>query len=200
MGSKVICLGLSRSGTSSLHHILSELGLESVHYCDFLLSDSPDWQKCEEFDALGDTPIPCLYKELDERFPNSKFILTIREKGQWLDSMKWMFTHGKMIWSFSKRLHQYHEDFYGTRSYNERILSHHWDTYHHDVLNHFSGREDDLLIIKLEAGFKIKEISSFLGLPFRDIPTVKSNVRRSAKLHHRLKYLFSRIVTLISRR
>ena len=96
---KIFYIGLSRTGTSSLHHILSELGLRSVHACSFLLSDPPNYKRCEDYECLGDTPVPLLYKELDKRFEGSKFILTIREKEQWLESMKWMFATEK--WFFT---------------------------------------------------------------------------------------------------
>ncbi|MBT5813105.1 MAG: hypothetical protein HOI15_01960 [Opitutales bacterium] len=185
---KVLYIGLSRSGTTSLNHVLSELGLKSVHFCGFLLSDLPNWEKCGEFDALGDSPIPSLYKELDRRFPGSKFILTIREKESWLKSMEWMFDQGKMIFNWNERIHEYHEHFYGTRSYNEDILSMHWENYHRDVFKYFSDRPNDLLTIKLEDGFIVDEICSFLDLPYSEIPNVKMNTKRKAKLRSYLKY------------
>ena len=187
---KIFYIGLSRSGTTSLHHILLELGFKSQHFCEFLLSDKPEWEKCEEFDALGDTPVPLLYKKLDQLYPDSRFILTIREKEKWLDSMKWMLRHGKVIWSWDEKTHKYHESFYGTRSFNKKVLSEHWNNYHNDVFAYFSGREDSLLTIKLDEGFNVDKICDFLDVPVKTINNAnsKKNPRRKALLRSRIKY------------
>ncbi len=185
---KIFYIGLSRTGTSSLHHILSELGLRSDHFCGYLLLDPPNYKKCEDYDCLGDTPVPLLYKKLDKRFEGSKFILTIREKEQWLESMKWMFSHGKVIWEWNQDIHNYHRHFYGCRSYNKEILSAHWDRYHNDVLDYFSDRPSDLMIIKLEEGFDIKRISEFIDVPYYNIQNTWENSRRYATFHCRVIY------------
>jgi hypothetical protein len=185
---KIICIGLSRTGTSSLHHIFSELGLKSAHFCDFLLSEPPQYQKCDRYDCLIDSPIPLFYKELDKLFDDSKFILTMREKEEWLQSMKWMFSHGKVIWNWSENIHAYHEQFYGCRSYNKSLLSMHWDNYHHDVFDYFSDRPNDLMTIKLEEGFNIASICDYVSLPYRDIPDTKKNSRQRAQLYKRAAY------------
>ncbi len=184
----IFYIGLSRTGTSSLHHILSELGLRSDHFCGYLLSDPPNYKKCRDYDCLGDTPVPLLYKELDKRFEGSKFILTIREKEQWLESMKWMFSHGKVIWGWDEGIHDYHKHFYGCRSYNKQILSTHWDRYHNDVFDYFSDRPSDLMIIKLEEGFDIKRISKFVDVPYCDFQDTWINSRRYVKFHYRMNY------------
>ena len=128
--SKVFCIGLSRTGTTSLHHILLDLGLKSVHFCDFINHEDPDFNRCREFDAFGDTPIPLLYKELDLKYPNSKFIITIRQKEDWLKSMKWMLSEGNRIWEWDEQIHSYHEKLYGTRIYEEEKLSNAWEEFH----------------------------------------------------------------------
>lgn len=185
---KVFCIGLSRSGTTSLDHILAELGLKSAHFCNFLFSDPPDWKECEEYDALGDSPVPLLYKDLDARFPGSRFILTIRDKGSWLRSMKWMFTHGRVIWDYGDALDSYHRRLYGTRSYSRRILGRCWDSYHADVFEYFSARPGDLLVIRLEEGFDVGEICRFLDLPYREIEDTWKNPGRDTGLGSRLEY------------
>ena len=102
--------------------------------------------------------------------------------------MKWMFKHGKVIWNWGKDIHDYHERFYGVRSFNKRILSEHWEKYHADVNSYFSNRPDSLLTIELEKGFKSDEICSFLSIPTREIKHTQKNRRRNAKLINRIKY------------
>ena len=42
----------------------------------------------ERFYAASDLPIPQLFLKLDSAYPGSKFILTIRDEGRWLESVK----------------------------------------------------------------------------------------------------------------
>ena len=47
-------------------------------------------QHAEKYESFEDLPWGCLdhYKRLDEHFPNSKFILTVRHPNKWFMSMK----------------------------------------------------------------------------------------------------------------
>lgn len=38
--------------------------------------------------ALCDPPIPILYEKLDQAYPGSKFILTVRNEDKWLTSVR----------------------------------------------------------------------------------------------------------------
>ena len=189
-GSKIFCIGLSRTGTTSLHRILLDLGLRSVHFCDFLNGDKPDFNKCREFDALGDTPVPLLYEELDFRFPDSKFIITIRQKPKWLKSMKWMFSEGNRVWTWDEQIHSYHEKLYGTRVYDEEILSRKWEEFHEKVFKYFSESPEKLLIIKLEDNFNVHAICEFLELPYRKVNRYRSNSRTSVVIKDVKKNIF----------
>ena len=40
----------------------------------------------ENYDAFQDNPWPILYKELDAKFPGSKFVLTLRSPESWIKS------------------------------------------------------------------------------------------------------------------
>ncbi len=184
---KIFCIGLSRTGTTTLHLILKKLGLKSIHFCNFLLAEEPDLKQCDEFDALGDTPVPLLFKELDSQYPDSKFIITVRQKEKWLESMKWMLEEGEALWNWEENVHEYHKKFYGTRSYDEKILAKHWDAYHENAMNYFSTSPERLLIIKLENGFNVYEICEFLELPYREITVRNSNARRSIDPGKRIK-------------
>lgn len=89
---KVIILGLSRTGTSSICDLLSKLDYHSWHF-------TPNHHLLEElfgFNAFGDLP------EFRRNFtkhdikPDTKYILTTRNKDLWLKSItKWF----KEIWN-----------------------------------------------------------------------------------------------------
>jgi len=72
---KIFCIGLPRTGTTSFSIAMDKLGFRVVH-C--LFSNNYD-----QADVFSDTPIYLEYKELDIRFPNSKFIYLNRDVDSW---------------------------------------------------------------------------------------------------------------------
>lgn len=186
MNTKIFYIGLSRTGTTSCHHLFSELGLKSIHFVAPLLKN--DWEVVNNYVALGDTPVPLLFKECDKRYPNSKFILTTRDKDQWLDSMKWMFRHGRVIWNWPLSLGNYHRKIYGTNRFKRKTLDVAFENYHKEVRNYFKGQTDKFLEIKIDNGLNVKEICNFLEITPKQIQIVHSNKRRSAKPQQFLSY------------
>ena len=89
---KIICIGLPKTGTSSLHRALEILGLKSVHYphdeetVAQLRRGDYRLKVLEENDAVSDVPIAAIYPQLDTAFPGSKLILTTREVDSWIRS------------------------------------------------------------------------------------------------------------------
>ncbi len=106
---KIFNVGLHKTGTTSIHTALEILGFRSEHGIPInkpkqkatQISLPLDNQKVMEVviprvmqaDAFSDFPYPMLYRELDERFPGSKFILTTRERGAWIKSVQRHFQH-----------------------------------------------------------------------------------------------------------
>lgn len=96
---KVFCIGQNKTGTTSLEKLLSLFGFKmgnqavaEVLSLDWLVNKNAKRiiQYCYTADAFQDAPFsyPRLYKELDKVFPNSKFILTVRESPeQWFESL-----------------------------------------------------------------------------------------------------------------
>jgi Sulfotransferase domain len=79
---KVFGVGLSRTGTTSLHYALGFLGYRSIHF-------PPPHQLRELlnfYDAAVDTPVACVFKELAEAYPDARFVLTVRDMDSWLAS------------------------------------------------------------------------------------------------------------------
>ncbi|KAF2812080.1 uncharacterized protein BDZ99DRAFT_383261 [Mytilinidion resinicola] len=104
---KIIGLGLSRTGTSSLRQVLLNLGYHDCYHFETLVHESRQnasmWMQALEakFEnrgtpftkhhwdqilgncmALTDTPCTIFYRELLEAYPDAKVILTIRDKLQ----------------------------------------------------------------------------------------------------------------------
>ena len=89
---RIFCIGWHKTGTTSLGLALLKLGysvlgcrLDTVHALKRNDLESV-LQLADRFDALQDVPWAALYRELDQRHPGSRFILTVREEMSWLAS------------------------------------------------------------------------------------------------------------------
>jgi hypothetical protein len=140
MNRKVFGISLPRTGTSSLAVAFRHLDFHTAHY----LTEA-DYEYIHEYDFANDFPIPLRYKELDERFPNSKFIFTARPSESWLDSYELHLSRTKHI--SDGNWQDYNLSLFGTldfdRKHFKNVYMKHWE----DVLEYFKGRADDLLIL-----------------------------------------------------
>jgi len=95
---KVFCIGLVKTGTTSLERALKDLGyrLGNQHQGESLFpayaarNFRPIIQFCLTADAFQDAPFsfPFTYLALDQSFPNAKFILSVRDSAdQWYRSL-----------------------------------------------------------------------------------------------------------------
>ena len=95
---KVFCIGLVKTGTTSLGQALKDLGYRvgDQHQGELLLKDyvAGNFQSIVEFcrmsDAFQDAPFsfPLTYVALDQHFPNAKFVLSVRDNvEQWYRSL-----------------------------------------------------------------------------------------------------------------
>src|SRR5688572_13581789 len=89
---KVFGLGLSKTGTTSLGGALNLLGIETIHYphdqktYHDLRNGNYRLSILEEYQGAVDIPVAPYYAQLDTIYPDSKFILTVRDKDSWLTS------------------------------------------------------------------------------------------------------------------
>ena len=97
--SKVFGIGLNKTGTSSLHRALELLGYRSLHFGGLetherMLRAMDDGKPMLSYldpepDAISDVLAVTYYFYLaDLQYPGSKFILTLRDMDEWLDSRR----------------------------------------------------------------------------------------------------------------
>jgi O-antigen biosynthesis protein len=167
---KIFCIGLNKTGTSSLHQALQTLGFRSLHlggpevpigvkramdeglgllhYLGDHDAFSDIWRLSERFDLL------------DRQYPGSKFILTIRDLDEWLDSRRRHVERNVE----RKAAGRYDGGFLTvdiegwTRQYHE---------HHAHVLDYFADRPDDLLVMNVVRGDGYELLCPFLGV---DVP------------------------------
>ena len=180
MGNKIFGIGLSKTGTTSLANALQILGYKTKDnmgvgkYATGDLS-SVDLDVVDANDALTDTPIPSFYRELDARFPWSKFILTVRDSEGWLKSCKKQFTKrfAEVQTDAHKRLFL---DLYGTDVFDDQRFANGYATFVDGVREYFKDRPHDLLTIDIAAGEGWEKLCPFLERPVPDLPFPKANV------------------------
>ena len=88
---KVFCLGLSRTGTTSISVALHTLGYHVHHFCPYLArfaragSDElvVDTRYADAFDAQTDIAPALVYRDLARLYPNALFVLTTRPREKW---------------------------------------------------------------------------------------------------------------------
>lgn len=175
MTPRVFGIGLSRTGTLSLALALRALGYRAAHYAehcaarrgldtwlagDFAADELADW------DAAVDLPVGACWRGLDRRYPGSKFILTVRDEGQWLASMARLWERRPITddadgeYRRRVRLAMYGGVAPGPAALTETAARH-----QREVLAHFAGRPGDLLVLDVCAGEGWDRLCAFLGQP-----------------------------------
>lgn len=185
MDRKIFCIGLNKTGTSSLHAAFKILAIKSVHFKDDsgnnikdiilnnYLSKDNILQGLEHYDAFSDwnkgNHSLDIFKEFDKQYPNSKFILNIREVSAWLDSRE------KHVKRNQERKKKYpNEDITWLK-----IDRASWETYYHnhynEVFDYFKNRKDDLLIFDVSKGDGWEKLCPFLDVPIPNVPFPRKN-------------------------
>ena len=126
-------------------------------------------------DALTDTPIPSFYRELDAKYPGSKFILTVREKEGWLKSCMKQFNQ-RFTDLQNDAVRRLFADLYGTDVFERELFGSGYERFVAGVLNYFQHRPGDLLIMDVAAGDGWEKLCPFLGRDVPDLPFPKANV------------------------
>ena len=191
MTPKVFCVGFHKTGTTSLELALSKLGYRvtgcfgtrdpeiasKVHEMAYSLAES--------YDAFEDNPWPILYKELDQRFPGSKFVLTRRPADAWIRSQVKDFARTETPmrrWIYGEGA--------GCPKGNEDTYIARYERHNQEVLEYFSGRPDDLLVFDLPKGHGWEQLCPFLGHAVPDESFPHAN---KASLSRKLRNLLRRI-------
>lgn len=165
---KVFGIGLNKTGTTSLNIFMrnfdyfSSWSTPSVDKCKLMLSNETVlYKEAERFDLHEDWPWPMVYKKIFFKYPNSKFILTLRDTPeQWFNSLK--NTSSKHGNSQHKKL------FYNTddvKDADKDRLIELYLNHESEVVQFFNENgADQLLVFKTSEENKESKICEFLGL------------------------------------
>lgn len=159
---KIFGIGLSKTGTTSLHHALSALGFKGKHYPQRPELFACDFRYFDGYDAVTDIPVVPYYPQLDEAYPGSKFILTVRGVEDWLGSMeKW--------WGRSRRpndfMMQMRLAVYGVDRFHRPRLKYVYEKHERDAREYFKNRPGDFLVLDICGGEGWDKLCGFLQKP-----------------------------------
>jgi hypothetical protein len=169
MSGKIFCIGFHKTGTTSMGKVLRKLGYreqgayktrDREFVAKLARGDLSElFAVAEQADAFRDNPWPIFYRELDARFPGSRFILTLRDPDSWIRSAVNHFGSQPDPSSPMREL------IYGAASPvgNEAIYLERFKRHADEVRAYFAGRERDLLAIDLADGDALGPICAFLG-------------------------------------
>lgn len=189
---KIFCIGLNKTGTTSLKKEMELQGyiVGNQRQAEYLIDD---WAKrdfrritkyCRAAQFFQDVPfsVPYTFIIMDQAFPSSKFILTVRDDAQqWYNSL--IRFYGK-LWGnghippsaedlknatyisqgrpyhIKKLVHNVTDD----DLYNKDALLDYYNTHNKNVKDYFRHRKKDLLVINLRDDNSYSRFCEFLGI------------------------------------
>lgn len=198
MAVKVFGVGLNKTGTTSLNACGARLGYRCKSCDRGLLRDvrrgdlTRAFAVAERFDLFEDWPWPLIFRELDERFPGSRFILTVRRDARtWLRSLK-KHSLGTHPTRHCRKLAYGHHYPFGREREHLDFYERHNDA----VRRHFADRPEDLLEVCWERGDGWAELCGFLGHEPPDAPFPHRNRgvdRRTSRPRRALNGILRRV-------
>ncbi|MFY0593575.1 sulfotransferase [Roseivirga sp.] len=189
---KIFCIGKNKTGTSSLKHFFKQAGFvvgSQKEAEQFIF----DWHKGQYANLIEyvtkngqffqDVPFSLspTYRILDEAFPDSKFILTIRDNPQkWYASLinfhsklwgnghipskedlqKATYRYPGYAWEAFKCINETPEN----DLYNKEIMIAGYESHNKQVIEYFRQAPEKLLVINLSDPDASKKLKAFLNL------------------------------------
>jgi hypothetical protein len=161
---KVFCVGLGKTGTTSLKAALGILGYRTIRL-------PLNWKGITDFDAALPGVSAAMYAELDQEFPGSKFLLTVRDVEGWLRSIERDMSRKQDI--RRDRAADRNEllmRLYGRTTFDSDAFRQAYYDHEARVKHYFRERPDDLLVMNITTSAGWEPLCSFLDLPVPDAP------------------------------
>ena len=171
---KIFCIGLNKTGTTSLVDAWRELGYDKIYSRvdkTTLKEIMPSKNKIKGasiirsgfnkdfdtirllisgYDCFKDRPFNTnhLFYWLDENYKDSKFILTVRDENKWWDSVnRWLTNTHLNFHNTEDKLNnkvQLYKDHFNTTEFTKDSFIKYYRDYNNKVREHFKGRSNFL--------------------------------------------------------
>ena len=172
---KIFCIGEVKTGTTSLFHALKILGIRTARlfkisrFVRITQEEYINLIKKYRYDAYVDFPmgVDVLYKKLDNAFPGSKFILTLRDEkafkksffNYYKNSQWYELTYPENLDELIKKIKKRNEE----------------------IIKYFEKRKDQLLVINITDGDGWEKLCPFLNKPIPSKPFPHRNIGKYRK-------------------
>lgn len=181
---RVFGIGLSRTGTRSLTAALHVLGIDTVHYpidddtLRALSSGRLDFGILEAFDGITDITVVPYYADLARRYPDAKFVLTVRDEEPWLRSCKNHWTGREAFAEATTPAAKTHMEIrrflraavYGAYDFEPERFRRVHRKHVEDVRRFFADEPARLLELDIAGGEGWEKLAPFLGRPIPEQP------------------------------
>jgi len=209
---KIFCVGVNKTGTTSLAKALAELGIivGEQNLAERLIHDwaRRDFRRlfwvCRTAQAFQDVPFSWdfTFQALDQHFWGSKFILTVRDNPeQWYASTlsfhAKIFGNGETVTLDDLRRADYVYPGWTYETirlcwntpdddlYNKEMVIASYNAHNNAVLEYFRHRPQDLLVLNVSQPGAYHNLCDFLGKPFPNTEFPWENKTADLKTHTR---------------
>lgn len=174
---KIFGIGFHKTGTKTLKKALEILGYDvtgpngvndaNIGEDLYSLID----ELVPKYDAFQDNPWPVVYRYLDERYPGSRFILTMRDSDDWVASV---------VRYFGRKTTPMRKMIYGAGSPvgYEALYQKRFEEHNKEVLAYFSDKPERLLVLNFFEHDGWEKLCRFLGKEIPDVPFPHENRSR----------------------
>lgn len=183
---RVLVVGMNKTGTSTMKGCFQEVGWvpvaspKTMSGVSRLVKDiihdgnyESTLELIPHFLAFEDRPwnVWDVYKHAADRFPDSRFVLTVRDSGSWWRSVNNWLTHKKpqLVETYQTQLR--------ADSFTERDFIAGYERRNAEISDFFQGT-DRLLTVDVTAGTAWEPICGFLGVPVPDAPFPHRNKQK----------------------
>ena len=188
IATRIFGIGMHKTATTSFNKAMNILGFNGFHWNNAHLAkkiwteitETKESPTLEKYYTACDLPIPLLFKELDVAYPNSKFVLTIRDENKWLESVRkhWSHEHNpfRHQWNNDPFTHKVHKLLYGQKGFDAEIFINRYRKHNQEVIEYFKNRSSDLFVLDMEKPVQWNDLCQFLNVFIPNIPYPKEFV------------------------
>ena len=161
---RIFCVGLNKTGTKSLARAFELLGLRALHNATratealsrAAAQGVPLLTWVDDYDCYTDAPFYRCYRQLDQQYPDSRFILNTRDDASWVHSRcehdsRW----NRLRRSADEPLRPCDPD--QLLAFKRRKEA--------EILAYFDARPGHFVVLDIPAGQGWRELCGFLSLP-----------------------------------
>ncbi len=170
---KVFCIGYSKTGTTTFDKCMRILGYDHLGFRPGLSrrvleeGDTAEaFRLADAHESFDDWPWCAIYPEMDRRYPDARFVLTVRkDSAAWFDSFRAHAARAGLA------------EAWRLKAANPQACIAEYERHNRVARVRFAARPEKLLVVCWEKGDGWKELCGFLGTDVPDAPLPHANKR-----------------------